>query len=215
MKTEHLIERGMYCPPGSILNPETLRCVKNSSHIARNLVQRGVIADYLVPIHRRTYRRHPQRKPCRPDQHRNSVTGRCRKTYRSTPGRRTLSEGRTSAPPPEWKLYIASDYRSGPEYASVLFVDTRKAVYGYNGVEYPPEAIRLDLGFIPVHIGTSKCSAQTVLIQLQRLANANLLLKKTATGWKPVAGFPYTKKDWEHNGESRLMHLCQMLSNIF
>lgn len=205
----------MYCPPGSILNPETLRCVKTTSHIARDLVQRGIIADYLIPPVRRTYRRHPQRKPCRPNQYRHPVTGRCRKTYRADPARRTLSEGRTpTRPPPEWKLYVASDYRSGPDYASVLFVDTRQAVYGHNGVEYPPESIRLDLGFIPLHMETPKCSAQTVLIQLQRLANANLLLKKTASGWKPVAGFPYTKRDWEHHGEAHLIKLCQMLSNI-
>ena len=75
----------MYCRPGMILNPETLRCVKTTSHIARDLVRRGVIADYLVPVQpRKTMRRYNMPAPCRPDQERNPLTGRCKKINRKT-----------------------------------------------------------------------------------------------------------------------------------
>jgi len=100
----------MSCPPGMILNPRTLRCIKASSRIARNLVQEGVIADYFVPqAPRKTYTRRRGPAPCRPDQERNPLTGRCRKitrskfrqtqNYRKTfMPRRQLSEGPARLP---------------------------------------------------------------------------------------------------------------------
>jgi hypothetical protein len=297
----------MSCPPGQILNPRTLRCIRTTSRIAQDLVKQGVIADYLVPIYqpRKTYRQPRARKPCRIDQQRNPTTGRCRRVYqpqtRRQPlnQRRQLSEGsaippgmatvaplgagpgwiqnncrnphdvvvsdlpeiirlhnrkcitathlhnkvaagsqytnselvalRTAMrrrnpayeipgrtyrkPPPEWQLYVASDFRSGPDYASVLIVDTTKAVRGPNGVEYPPESIRIDLGFIPLRIGYTRCSAQTVLELTHRLAATHRLLKSGPDGeWKPVAGFPYSKRHWETDGVERLTRLCMTLS---
>ena len=83
----------MACPPGMVLNPETLRCVRTTSRIAQELVRRGVIADYLVPPPQRGYRqgqgqrqrqRHQGPQPCRPDQVRNPLTGRCKKIARVT-----------------------------------------------------------------------------------------------------------------------------------
>jgi hypothetical protein len=299
----------MYCPPGSILNPQTLRCIKTTSRIAHDLAQRGVIADYLVPAQRRTYRRPRQPRPCRFNEQRNPATGRCRKIGSQRQTRRQLSEapyrvpggvsttvpmgadlrwiqdncrntvdpvsrlpfshydlpdivrlhdrtcvkapnlhtkistGRIPGtripltqddlntlqtamrrrnpaymparnyrtPPPEWQLYVASDFRSGPDYASVLMVDTTKALHGPNGVEYPPESIRVDLGFIPLRIGTARCSAQTVLELTHRLANAKRLLKSDNGSWRPVGGFPYTKKFWETDGVARLTNLCASL----
>lgn len=92
----------MSCPPGTILNPRTLRCIRASSRIAQELAQEGVIANYLVAPQRKTLRRPKGPAPCRPDQERNPVTGRCRKarTYRQAKPvypfgqRRQLSEGR-------------------------------------------------------------------------------------------------------------------------
>ena len=297
----------MSCPPGQILNPRTLRCIKTTSRIAQNLVNQGVIADYLVPAqqYRKTYRQPRPRKPCRIDQQRNPTTGRCRRVFqpytRRQPlnQRRLLSEapavpvgmatvaplgagsgwihnncrnphevsssdlpelirmhnrkcitathlhnkvaagssftnselvalrtamrrrnpayelpGRTyQKPPPEWQLYVASDFRSGPDYASVLIVDTTKALQGPNGVEYPNESIRVDLGFIPLKIDHTKCSAQTVLELTHRLASAHRLLKLSPDGeWKPIAGFPYSKRHWDTDGAERLTRLCMTLS---
>lgn len=294
----------MSCPPGQILNPRTLRCIKTTSRIAQDLVNQGVIADYLVPAYyRKTYRQPRVRKPCRIDQQRNPATGRCRRvqTYKQPLNQRRqlseppahipagmvtvaplgagpgwiqnncrnpydvtvsdlpelirmhnrkcitathlhnklaagnpLTEGELVAlrtamrrrnpayelpgriyrkPPPEWQLYVASDFRSGPDYASVLIVDTTKAIHGPNGVEYPADSIRVDLGFIPLRIGHTKCSAQTVLELTHRLASTHQLLKLDHEGeWKPIAGFPYSKRHWEIDGVERLTRLCMSLS---
>jgi len=121
--------------------------------------------------------------------------------------------GRRHRPPPaEWQLYVASDARSGPDYASIAYVDITKAVSGPRGIEYPEESIRLDLGFLPLRVGDARCSAQTVLEVTQRLAAMNRLVKPVAGGWKPIAGFPYSKRYWESDGARRLTKLCFALA---
>jgi len=97
-------------------------------------------------------------------------------------------------PPPTWQLYIASDNRSGPEFASVLFVDVTKGIHGPLGVEYPADSVKVDLGFIP--LGGETCSPQMVVDLLLRLTASQRLLVPVAGGWKPIAGFPFAKKDW-------------------
>lgn len=313
-----------------ILNPRTLRCIRASSRIAEDLAEKGVIADYLVQYRRKTVRKPYERKPCRPDQQRDPVTGRCRKATRKqqptynrpqklNQQRRQLSEaplriptgfskpapisadaewiqynckneqdpvtgkrfdssdvpdllrlhertcvtapnlhnsitadhkaGRVAVipgthnthltredfdalregmrrrnpaykipgrkaqpPPPEWQLYIASDARSGPDFASVTFVDVTKALQGPRGIEYPEESIRVDLGFIPLRVEGARCSPQTVFDIIHRLAAINRILVPVAGGWKPIAGFPHNKRYWETDKAERLTRLCIQLS---
>jgi len=116
-------------------------------------------------------------------------------------------------PPPTWQLYIASDNRSGSSFASVFFVDVTKVVEGRNGPEYPVDSIVLDLGFIPLTIMDSLCKPQMIVELLQRLTTANRLLIPVAGGWKPVAGFPFTKKYWSGpEAKERFSKLCQNLT---
>jgi hypothetical protein len=100
-------------------------------------------------------------------------------------------------PPPTWQLYIASDNRSGPDFASILFIDVTKGIHGPQGVEYPADSVKVDLGFIPLDLGLgATCSPQMVVDLLLRLTAAQRLLVPVAGGWKPIAGFPFAKKDW-------------------
>ena len=94
----------MSCPPGMILNPRTLRCIRSNSRIAHDLVQEGVIADYLVAPARKTYRQRGPRvpAPCRPDQQRNPITGRCKKINNRTYKRKLYSP----PPPPAFQQKI-------------------------------------------------------------------------------------------------------------
>ena len=114
---------------------------------------------------------------------------------------------------PTWQLYVSSDRRSGPEFASVMYVDVAKAQYTAYGIEYPPEAIRIDMGYIPAttpHGAT--CSAQTIVDLLDRLAKENRLLTPTAGGWRPVAGFPFRKDHWYTDVANRVNRLCRDLA---
>jgi len=122
--------------------------------------------------------------------------------------------GRRHQPPPStWQLYIASDNRSGPDFASILFVDTTKVVQGPAGPEYPVESVKMDLGFIPTNITGALCAPQLVVELIQRLATANRLLTPVAGGWKPVAGFPYSKQYWSgHDAKERFGKLCRELT---
>lgn len=131
---------------------------------------------------------------------------------RKDPGYK-LPGRRHQPPPPEWQLYVASDARSGPDFASVLYVDTTRAVRTAFGVEYPPHSIRVDLGFIPVAtpIG-SLCSAQTLVDLLDRLSKTNRLLMPIAGGWKPTVGMPYSKRHWETDTTSRVNRFCRELA---
>ena len=125
-----------------------------------------------------------------------------------------LPSRRHVPPPPEWKLYVASDSRSGPDYATVGFVDTTKGRRTLAGVSYPPDAFRVNMGYIPTTAPRgSTCSIQTIVELLQRLADANRLLTPTAGGWRPIAGFPFTKAHWEDGHRTqRLGRLCKDLA---
>jgi hypothetical protein len=340
----------MSCPPGTVLNPYTLKCVRAAGRKGRELLQQGVVAEAQVyqqyafdRIGRRTRKAPPQPKqpnPCPPGTVRNPATRRCikeaGKVYRSLypqqvdtrpvpipinptllPIRRQLSEpplrlpvgtaevapladratilgwasanctntsdpitgapfasaeslqelirlhNRTCAlapplhvkvaaehkegrvammpgdpttamtlddftalrnamrrrnpeyklpgrkhfpPPPSWKLYIASDNRSGPDYASILYVDVSKAKSTMYGVQYPLDSIMVDLGVIPVQMGSTY--TPTMFVELfKQLDAANKLLIAVPGGWKPVAGLPYTKKDWTSNKEKKIVRL--------
>lgn len=120
---------------------------------------------------------------------------------------------RHEPPPPTWQLYIASDRRSGPDFASVLYVDVTKIRQTAYGIEYSPEAIRVDMGFIPVAAPTGAlCSAQTLVDLLDRLAKENRLLTPVAGGWRPIAGFPFTKDHWYGDATNRVNRLCRDLA---
>lgn len=125
-----------------------------------------------------------------------------------------LPSRRHAPAPPEWKLYVASDSRSGPDYATVGFVDTTKGRRTLAGVVYPPDAFRVNMGYIPVSAPRgSTCSIQMIVELLQRLADANRLLTPTAGGWRPIAGFPFTKAQWEDGHRAqRLGRLCKDLA---
>lgn len=120
---------------------------------------------------------------------------------------------RHQPPPPTWQLYIASDRRSGPDYASVMYVDTTKGRRTPYGIEYPPESVRVDLGFIPVSVAAGAlCSPKTVSEIIIQLADTNKLLVPVAGGWKPIAGFPFKKSYWDTDRVARLSRLCQDLA---
>lgn len=323
----------MSCPPGSVLNPRTLRCVRGTGKTARRLIQRGNIADffgYPQTQYRRTVRQ-PRiaaafgvgpRTYCPTGYEHNPTTGRCIKIGGKTHAklypqvkqpqpvqeqelRRTSSEGplrlplgsagvapladkpiildwarqqcrndrdpisgihfaaaeaaalqdivrlhertctlsgplhakvaaehkanhvatipgnpsdhmtlddfnalrdsmrrhnpaykipgRKHQPPPaNWRLYVASDNRSGPEFASVLYVNIDKVIQGPQGPQYPVDSVQLDLGFIPVNYN----GAREMVNLIQQLAISHRLVSPVAGGWKPIAGFPNSKQYW-------------------
>jgi len=111
-------------------------------------------------------------------------------------------------PPAHWQLYIASDNRSGASFASVMFIDTTKIVDGPTGPEYPAESVVIDLGFIPLTVA----NPQMAVDLLQRLAATNRLLVSVAGGWKPIGGFPFTKKYWATDTKERFSKLCHELT---
>jgi hypothetical protein len=121
---------------------------------------------------------------------------------------------RRHAPPPStWQLYVAPDARSGPAFASVMYVDVTKIRPTAYGVEYPPESIRVNMGFIPIATPLgSICSAQGIVDLLDRLAKANKLLIPTAGGWRPIAGFPFMKEHWQTDTANRVNRLCRDLA---
>jgi len=121
--------------------------------------------------------------------------------------------GRRHQPaPPSWQLYIASDTRSGTDFASVLIVDTGKARVTANGVEYPDESIKIDMGVIPVAVpvGTA-CQPQMIVNLLDQLAKSNRLLDPVAGGWKPIIK-PRAKKYWEDDRAAKIVRLCNKLT---
>ena len=126
-----------------------------------------------------------------------------------------LPARRHAPPPATWQLYIGSDARSGPQFATVAYVEPAKARRTPFGIEYPPAAYRADLGFIPTTAPAgATCSSQQVVDLLERLARANRLLVPVAGGWRPLPGmgFPLTKLYWETDRAGRLSALCNKLA---
>jgi hypothetical protein len=121
---------------------------------------------------------------------------------------------RRHQPPPEnWQLYVASDNRSGPEYASIMFLDVSKAERTAEGVQYPQTAVRMDLGFIPVTATEgATCSVQTLVDLIKHANEKNRLVSPVAGGWKPNAGFPFKKSYWETGRVEKLSRLCRELA---
>jgi hypothetical protein len=125
-----------------------------------------------------------------------------------------LPARRHQPPPPEWQLYVATDRRSGPEFATVAYVDITKARRTAYGVEYPAEAIRVDLGVIPITppVG-AMCSAGMIVDLIDRLAKEHRLVVPVAGGWKPAHGFPFTKSYWSTPQRTeRFNRLCKDLA---
>ena len=126
--------------------------------------------------------------------------------------------GRKHQPPPaNWQLYIASDNRSGPDFASILYVDIDKVIQGPRGPQYPVESVKLDLGFIPIKPTGAECSPQMAVDIIQQLARTNRLLTPVAGGWKPTAGFPHSKKYWSGSDpevSERFSKLCRDLTKL-
>ena len=126
-----------------------------------------------------------------------------------------LPPRRHAPPPPEWRLYVASDKQSGPDYATVGFVDTTKGRRTSYGVTYTPDAFRVNMGVIPLSVPSVRgsCSVRVLVEILQRLATANKLLVPTAGGWRAIGGFPFTKAQWEDgHAPQRLGRLCKDLA---
>lgn len=106
-------------------------------------------------------------------------------------------------PPPSWKLYIASDNRSGPEYASVLYVDVTKAKTTAYGVVYPVESVMVDLGFLPLDMKATSLTPMMFVELFKHLDGADRLLLAVPGGWKPVVA-PPSKKYWESDTARKL-----------
>jgi hypothetical protein len=125
---------------------------------------------------------------------------------RTNPGYK-IPARRHIPPPPSWKLYIATDNRSGPEYISILYYDILMMRTTATGNEYPLEGIRVDLGFLPM-----SPSIQTLLDLIQKVALENKLLNPVAGGWKPAYGFPYSKGYWALDRSTKIQKLYKLLS---
>jgi hypothetical protein len=119
---------------------------------------------------------------------------------------------RHAPPPANWQLYVASDERSGPDFATVAYVDVTKAYMTAQGPVYPPQSMRIDLGVIPLVEIPGICSAQDRVNLIARLAAENKLVVPTASGWKPVAGMPFTRDYWYRQSVSKLSAFCTLLS---
>ena len=114
--------------------------------------------------------------------------------------------------PANWQLYVASDNRSGVDFASVMIVDVTKAHATPTGFEYPSESVMIDLGFIPTETPAgSLCQPQFLVDILDRLAKANRLLEPVAGGWKPVFT-PRSKSYWATDRKERVSRLCRELT---
>ena len=115
-------------------------------------------------------------------------------------------------PPPEWRLYIASDNFSGPEFVSVAFLDITKGKQGPHGIQYPVDSIRIHMGYLPIYVPHASCSLDTVMERIKQVHVAGKLLVPIAGGWKPIAGFPFKKEDWKSNAAAKMNTLCDTLT---
>jgi hypothetical protein len=126
-----------------------------------------------------------------------------------------IPQRRHTQPPSEWQLVIRPA-TSSPDFLSAAYVDVTQGRTTAYGVEYPPEAYRVDLGYLPAHAPTgAQCSTSMVQDLLTRLARSNRLLVPVAGGWKPPAGFPFSKAHWQHAKRAdRFTRLCKDLAKL-
>ena len=130
---------------------------------------------------------------------------------RHTPGYK-IPGRKHQRPPSTWQLYVASDERSGPHYVTVAYVDVMKGVMRADGPHYPDSAIVIDMGFLPADFAGTVCTGPMLMGMLQRLDAAGKLLSPVAGGWKASAGFPFSKRHWEHDKKRKMDRLCTELS---
>jgi hypothetical protein len=188
------------CDPGFEQNPRTGRCIRVGGRTFKRLYEGARAAPILEPTALAPPRLPLGAGPVQPQ---------------PQPQPQPKPRHRATAPPPEWKLYVASDQASGPNYATVGYVDTTRGRRTAQGIVYGPDAFRVNMGFLPLFVSpvTGGCSIRVVVELLQRAAAANKLLVPAAGGWRPIAGFPFTKSDWEDGMKAqRLGRLCKDLA---
>lgn len=117
-------------------------------------------------------------------------------------------------PPASWQLYVASDNRSGENYASILYVDVTKARMTATGPEYPVESVMVDLGFFPINVAGTMCAPSMIVELLKRLAAANKLLVPVAGGWRPATPFGNSMKYWQTDTVAKFNKFCQDLTKL-
>ena len=136
-----------------------------------------------------------------------------RDTMRRTNPAYKLPPRKHQPPPVNWRLYIETDNRSGPDFMSVMYVDVAKAIRVGGSVQYPVNAVKVDLGFLPRTLTGGLCAPEMIVDLVQRLAASNRLLTPVAGGWKPIAGFPFRKSDWSGaDAYDKLGKLCRALA---
>ena len=138
------------------------------------------------------------------------------KALRSTMRRRDpaykLPARKHQPAPANWQLYVASDNRSGTEFASVMIVDVSKARATPTGYQYPPDSVMIDMGFIPTTVPAGTlCQPQLIIDVLDRLAKSNRLLEPVAGGWKPIFT-PRSKAYWGTERAEKVGRLCKDLT---
>jgi len=118
--------------------------------------------------------------------------------------------GRKHRPPPDdWALYVGTDERSGLNFASVMYVDITQLRRSAGGTaRFEPSAVKLNLGFIPQLEGFYQ-----VIELLRQLNEQYKMLKPVPGGWRPIAGFPFTKQFWEKDGPRKFAYLIQELTD--
>jgi hypothetical protein len=128
-----------------------------------------------------------------------------------------LPQLKHTPPPPGWQLYVAQDGRSGPDFATVAYVDTTKARPTPTGFAYDDDAIRIPLGVIPVRPPAgSKCSVQKIVDLLGAAAFQQRLLVPAPGGFRSaISGLPAAKADWSKaDSVRRFNKLCTDLESL-
>jgi len=120
--------------------------------------------------------------------------------------------------PSNWQLYVAQDSHSGPDFATIAYVDTTMATpTATGGYTYGDAAIRIPLGYIPVRAPAGAvCTPQRIVDLLGLAAKKNKLLTSAPGGWRStVSGLPAAKSSWSSaDAAKKFNRLCADLTRL-
>lgn len=104
--------------------------------------------------------------------------------------------------PSNWKFFLGKDARSGDDFYSIYYYDSREANSNEDGIYIPASAIKADIGIIPAYVSADQskdqnCTTARLISFLMNLNKKGKLLHRSENSYIPAIELPKERNQWK------------------